>query len=37
VDAKHLFELALSVVNPERSVAEAACKHGLTAAEIVEW
>ena len=37
MDAKHLFELALSVVNPERSVAEAARKHGSTAAEIEEW
>ena len=37
MDAKHLFELALSVENPERSVAEATRKHGLTAAEIVEW
>ena len=37
MDAKHLFELALSVVNPERSVAEAAREHGLTAADIVEW
>jgi hypothetical protein len=34
VDAKHLFELVLSVVNPERSVSEATRKHGLAAAEI---
>lgn len=37
MDAKHLFELALSVVNPESSVAEPARKHGSTAAEIEEW
>ena len=37
MDAKHLFELVLSVVNRERSVAGAARKHGLTAAEIEEW
>ena len=37
LDAKHLFELALSVVNPESSVAEPARKHGSTAAEIEEW
>jgi len=37
VDSKHLFELVLSVVNRERSVAGAARKHGLTAAEIEEW
>ena len=37
MDSKHLFELVLSVVNRERSVAGAARKHGLTAAEIEEW